>query len=167
MRNGVPVLNEGVLLSEWIFPGSRFLSNNSTRIGCVKSAHQKNCCAFKHRYLLYFPFLGSRDDLMATYLVEHSHSNETCPAQSPDNAKMMEGLVLGEKRLEECGVKIVEDAKVRGEHRLLIFVEAPARENVEKYAEPLATVGPTKILDLTTCGAFLDEVLQGTTKGCT
>jgi hypothetical protein len=103
---------------------------------------------------------------MATYLVEHSHSNETCPAQSPANAKMMEGLVLGEKRLEECGVKILEDAKVRGEHRLLIFVEAPARQNVERYAQPFGMVGPTKIFDLTTCGDFLGEVLQGTAKGC-
>jgi uncharacterized protein with GYD domain len=79
---------------------------------------------------------------------------------------MMEQLVLGQKRLEECGVRIVEDAKVRGEHRLLIFVEAPSRTNVEKYAEPFGMVGPTKIFDLTTCGAFLDEVLQGTAKGC-
>lgn len=103
---------------------------------------------------------------MATYLVEHSHSGETCPAQSADNARMMEGLVLGKERLQECGVKIIEDAKVRGEHRLLIFVEAPARANVEKYAQPFGMVGPTKIFDLTTCGAFLDEILQGKAKGC-
>lgn len=79
---------------------------------------------------------------------------------------MMEQLVLGQERLNECGVKIVEDAKVRGEHRLLIIVEAPGRENVEKYAQPLGMVGPTKVYDLTTCGAFLDEVLDGTAKGC-
>ena len=103
---------------------------------------------------------------MATYLVEHSHAGERCPAQSPDSAKMMESLVLGKERLAECGVKIVEDAKVRGEHRLLIIVEAPSRGNVEKYAQPFSQVGPTKVFDLTTCGAFLDEVLTGTAKGC-
>jgi hypothetical protein len=79
---------------------------------------------------------------------------------------MMEQLVLGQQRLDECGVKIVEDAKVRGEHRLLIIVDAPGRTNVEKYAEPFGMVGPTKIYDLSTCGAFLDEVLQGSAKGC-
>lgn len=99
--------------------------------------------------------------------MEHSHASESCPAQSPDSAKMMEQLVLGQQRLDECGVKILEDAKVRGEHRLLIIVEAPTRKNVEKYAEPFKMVGPTKISDLTTCGAFLDEVLQGAVKGCT
>ncbi len=104
--------------------------------------------------------------LLATFLVEHQHTDETCPAQSSENARMMEGLVLGEERLKECGVKVIEDGKVKGEHRLLILVEAPARQNVEKYAEPFKMVGPTKVLDLTTCGAFLDEVLAGTAKGC-
>lgn len=103
---------------------------------------------------------------MATYLVEHQHTDETCPAQSPDSAKMMESLVLGEERLRELGVKIIEDGKVRGEHRLLILLEAPSRQNVEKYAEPFKMVGPTKVLDLTTCGAFLDAVLTGSAKGC-
>jgi hypothetical protein len=48
----------------------------------------------------------------------------------------------------------------------LILVEAPGRENVEKYAEPFNMVGPTKVLDLTTCGAFLEDVLDGAAKGC-
>jgi len=103
---------------------------------------------------------------MSTYLVEHSHAGEACPAQSPESAKMMEQLVLSPERLADCGVKIVEDAKVRGEHRLLIILEAGNRANVEKYAAPFNQVGPTKIYDLSTCGAFLDEVLQGTAKGC-
>jgi hypothetical protein len=103
---------------------------------------------------------------MATYLVEHQHTDETCPAQSPENARMMEGLVLGKERLRDCGVEILEDGKVRGEHRLLILVQAPSRQNVEKYAEPFHMVGPTRVLDLTTCGAFLDEVLAGNAKGC-
>jgi hypothetical protein len=103
---------------------------------------------------------------MANYLVEHQHSDETCPAQSSDNAKMMEQLVLGKERLKDCGVEIVEDVKVRGEHRLLILLKAPARANAEKYAEPFKMVGPTKVLDLTTCEDFLDEVLSGTAKGC-
>ena len=64
---------------------------------------------------------------MAIYLVEHQHEDRTCPAQSPDSAKMMEGLVLGEERLNQLGVKIVEDCKVKGEHRLLILVDSPAR----------------------------------------
>ncbi len=103
---------------------------------------------------------------MATYLVEHEHTDSTCPAQSSESAKMMESLVLGEERLEKLGIKILEDGKVTGEHRLLILVEAPGRQNVEEYAEPFKMVGPTKVLDLTTCGAFLDQVLAGTAKGC-
>jgi hypothetical protein len=103
---------------------------------------------------------------MATFLVEHTHTDETCPAQSAENAKMMEGLVMGEDRLRECGVKIIEDGKVKGEHRLLILVEAPGLQNVEKYAEPFKMVGPTNVLNLTTCRTFLDEVLAGTAKGC-
>jgi len=103
---------------------------------------------------------------MATYLVEHQHTDESCPAQSPESATMMENLVLGEERLRQLGIKIREDAKVSGEHRLLIFVEAPSRQNVEKYAEPFKMVGPTKVVDLTTCQAFLGEVLAGNAKGC-
>jgi hypothetical protein len=103
---------------------------------------------------------------MALYLVEHQHTDGTCPAQSPDSAKMMEGLVLGTERLRQTGVKIVEDCKVKGEHRLLIILEAPARQNAEKYAEPFKMVGPTEVRELTTCGAFLESVLNGTAKGC-
>jgi hypothetical protein len=79
---------------------------------------------------------------------------------------MMEGLVLGEERLKQLGVKIVEDCKVKGEHRLLILVDAPARQNVEEYAEPFKMVGSTEVHDLTTCGAFLQDVLTGSAKGC-
>jgi len=103
---------------------------------------------------------------MAIYLVEHQHTDSTCPAQSPDSARMMEGLVLGEERLNQLDVKVVEDCKVKGEHRLLILVDAPARENVEKYAEPFKMVGSTEVHDLTTCGAFLQDVLTGSAKGC-
>jgi len=103
---------------------------------------------------------------MGTYIVEHKHADEACPAQSLESAKMMESLVLGKERLEECGVKIIEDGKVKGQHRLLILVEAPSRQNVEKYAAPFKMVGPTEVLDLTTCGAFLEEVAAGTAKGC-
>jgi len=103
---------------------------------------------------------------MAIYLVEHQHTDSTCPAQSSENAKMMEGLVLGEERLDELGVKIVEDCKVRGEHRLLILVDSPGRQNVERYAEPFKMIGTTQVHDLTTCSSFLQEVLTGTAKGC-
>ncbi len=103
---------------------------------------------------------------MSIYLVEHQHTDATCPAQSPESAKMMESLVLGKERLTQLGVKVVEDCKVRGEHRLLILVEAEARQNAEKYAEPFKMVGPTDVHDLTTCGAFLQDVLDGTVKGC-
>src|SRR3984885_15322721 len=103
---------------------------------------------------------------MALYLVEHQHSDSICPAQSPESARMMEGLVLGSERLRQTGVKIVEDCKVKGEHRLLIILEAPARQNAEKYAEPFKMVGATAVRDLTTCGAFLEDVLSGTAKGC-
>ncbi|HXQ92337.1 MAG TPA: hypothetical protein VN739_04975 [Nitrososphaerales archaeon] len=103
---------------------------------------------------------------MAIYLVEHQHTDSTCPAQSPDSAKMMEDLVLGKERLDQLGVRIVEDCKVKGEHRLLILVDASARQNVEKYAEPFKMVGSTEVHDLTICGAFLEDVLTGSAKGC-
>jgi hypothetical protein len=103
---------------------------------------------------------------MAIYLVEHQHTDGTCPAQSPESALMMENLVLGSERLKQCGVTVVEDCKVKGEHRLLLLVESQGRQNVEKYAEPFKQVGPTEVRDLTTCSAFLQDVLTGTAKGC-
>jgi hypothetical protein len=103
---------------------------------------------------------------MAIYLVEHQHTDGTCPAQSPESALMMENLVLGPQRLDQLGVKLIEDCKVKGEHRLLLLVESSGRQNVEKYAEPFKQVGPTEVRDLTTCGDFLQDVLSGTAKGC-
>lgn len=103
---------------------------------------------------------------MLIFLVEHEHTDATCPAQSPENAKMMEGLVLGTERQRQCGVKLLEDCKVKGEHRLLIIVDASERGNAEKYAEPFKMVGPTTVKDLTTCSEFLQNVLSGEAKGC-
>ncbi len=103
---------------------------------------------------------------MPMFLVEHEHSDATCPAQSPESAKMMESLVLGTERQRECGVKLVEDCKVRGEHRLLILLDAPERSNAEKYAAPFKQVGKTEVRDLTTCSEFLQNVLSGEVKGC-
>lgn len=103
---------------------------------------------------------------MPMYLVEHQHTDATCPAQTPENAKMMESLVLSTERQRQCGVKLVEDCKVKGEHRLLILLDASERANVEKYAEPFKMVGPTEVRDLTTCNEFLQNVLTGEVKGC-
>ncbi len=104
---------------------------------------------------------------MATFLVEHQHTDEMCPADRAESVEMMGELVLGADRQSSFGVKLLSDYVIRGRHTLLLFLEAENRKGVEDYAEPLSWVGRTEVYELTHCAAIMQEVLSGSGKsGC-
>ncbi len=96
---------------------------------------------------------------MTLYLVEHTHTEETCPSNTPEGMKMMADLVLGKEHANRSGVNVVSDHLLKGKHRLLLFVEADRQENVEKFAMPFTMVGKAEVFELTRCEAVMQEVL--------
>ena len=93
------------------------------------------------------------------FIVEHAHTDDTCPANSMEGVKMMGELVLGKNHADSCGVKLLNDYHVRGQHRLLLLIEAGALENAEDYAKPFKMVGKTDVLQLDRCTAVMQEVV--------
>ncbi len=95
---------------------------------------------------------------MAQYLVEHVHTDETCPSRTAEGVKMMGELVLGQDHARSTGVRFLNDYVVRGKHRLMLFVEADSPQNAENYAKPFRMVGKTDVHPLTKCEAIIAEV---------
>jgi hypothetical protein len=95
---------------------------------------------------------------MALFLVEHVHTDETCPSRTVEGVKMMGELVLGPDHARRTGVRFLNDFVVRGKHRLLLFIEADSAENAENYAKPFRMVGKTDVQPLTKCDAIIQEV---------
>lgn len=96
---------------------------------------------------------------MGLFIVEHAHTDLTCPANSMEGVKMMGDLVLGKEHAERTGTKLLNDYHVRGQHRLLLLVEAGSRQNAEDYAKPFQIVGNTQVLELDRCTAVMQEVI--------
>ena len=95
---------------------------------------------------------------MGLFIVEHAHTDETCPANGMEGVKMMGDLVLGKQHAERTGTKLLDDYHVRGQHRLLLLVEAGSRQNVEDYARPFQIVGNTQVLELDRCATVMQQV---------
>ena len=96
---------------------------------------------------------------MGLFIVEHAHTDDTCPANSMEGVKIMGDLVLGKEHAERTGTKLLDDYHVRGQHRLLLLVEAGSRQNAEDYAKPFKTVGSTQVLELDHCTAVMQQVI--------
>lgn len=103
---------------------------------------------------------------MSRYLVEHRHTEATCPSTTEPGVRMMADMVLGPKHAEASGVRVVGDYLVReaGDrpgcgHRLLLVVEAKNPENAEAYAAPFRQVGPTTVHELSACETVMHEAL--------
>lgn len=109
---------------------------------------------------------------MALFLVEHIHTDETCPARSTEGVKMMGDLVLGHEHARRTGVRFLTDYMVKGKHRLMLFIEADSLLNAENYAKPFRMVGSTNVYPLTKCEEVIAEVTsqrnveQVTASGC-
>ncbi len=97
---------------------------------------------------------------MGLFMVEHAHTDQTCPGNSMEGVKMMGDLVLGKEHAEKTGTKLLKDYHVKGQHRLLLLVEAGSRQNVDDYAEPFQLVGNTQVLELDRCTVVMQHVIE-------
>lgn len=95
-----------------------------------------------------------------TFLVEHQHTDETCPSRTEEGMRMMADLVLGREHAARAGVRVLEDYLLLGRHRLLIFVQAEDLGSAERYADPFKRVGSVAVHEVGRCEAVMTEAMR-------
>jgi len=87
---------------------------------------------------------------MALFLIEHSHTNETCPTRNPDMVRQLRAHVSDENAAR-LGVRILGDWASEPEHQVVLIVEADSSQTVENLAGPFRHVGQVRIREGLTC----------------
>jgi hypothetical protein len=87
---------------------------------------------------------------MALFLIEHSHTSETCPTRNPEMVRQLRAHVSDENAAR-MGVKILGDWASEPEHQVVFIVEAADAQSVESLAGPFRHVGQVRVRQGLTC----------------
>jgi uncharacterized protein with GYD domain len=87
---------------------------------------------------------------MALFLIQHAHTPETCPTQSPDMVRALRAHVTPENA-EQLGLKLLADWANESEHTVVMVVEADSQEKAEQFAAPFQSVGRVEVKVGQTC----------------
>ena len=87
---------------------------------------------------------------MSLYVVEHHHDAQTCPAGHPQMGPMLAQHV-SPPTAEQYGLQLHGEAVVDGAHTLVLIVDSPEKENVEKFMAPFTQVGTVDIKPANSC----------------
>jgi hypothetical protein len=87
---------------------------------------------------------------MALFLIEHSHTPDTCPTRNPEMVRMLRAHVSDENAAK-MGVKILGDWASEPEHNVVFIVEAADAQTVENLAGPFRHVGEVRVRQGLTC----------------
>ena len=87
---------------------------------------------------------------MALYLVEHTHTPDTCPTKNLDMVRALAGHVTDENAAK-FGVKIVADFVREVDHNVMLVLEADSADKVATFAVPFLGAGPITIKQGETC----------------
>ncbi len=93
---------------------------------------------------------------MALFVVQHKHSEETCPAKS----KEMGGMLLthlSEKNAHSYGLKIKAEGVINGKHTLYLILEGANEQQVRKFMEPFAKAGSVEVMPASSCEVVVER----------
>ena len=94
---------------------------------------------------------------MGMYVVEHSHTAESCPAGDAQMGPMLLAHVAP-PNAEQFGVQIIGDAVVDGGHTYVVIANADNEEKISQWMTPFAQAGSVSIRASSTCA---DVVARG------
>lgn len=97
---------------------------------------------------------------MALFLVQHTHTAETCPTKNPEMVRQLAGHVTP-ANAAQYGVKILADWVNEPEHTVILVLEADSTENASKFVLPFLNVGSIKITAGVTCEETARRCLGG------
>lgn len=85
---------------------------------------------------------------MSLFVVQHRHPPEHCPASAGDGSLLLSHVSAASAA--RYGVAIEAEAVIEGEHCLLLVVEAPSRESVERFLAFLPHQGGLRVMSAAT-----------------
>ncbi len=91
---------------------------------------------------------------MSLYFVRHQHTPETCPAKDPEMGQMLLSH-LSQLNANKYGLVLQGDAVLNGQHTLVMIVDAPAPENIDRFMQPFKQAGSVEIIPASTCEAVV------------
>jgi hypothetical protein len=89
-----------------------------------------------------------KEVLIPLFVAQHRHPAEDCPA-SPAMAALLLSRISA-ATAARYGVTIQAEALIGGEHLLLLVVQAPSREAVERFLAFLPAPGDLRVLPAST-----------------
>lgn len=93
---------------------------------------------------------------MSLFVVQHKHSDATCPASNPEMGEMLL-THLSVENAGRYGLKINAEAVVNGAHTLYLIVEADDEQKVKKFMEPFAKAGSVEVLPASVCEVVVNR----------
>lgn len=96
---------------------------------------------------------------MAVYLVQHTHTAETCPTKNPEMVRQLANHVTFANAAKH-GVTLLADFVNEPEHTVILVLEAGSPEKVATFALPFLSVGSLTIKAGSTCEQVARECLK-------
>ena len=95
---------------------------------------------------------------MPLYLVQHSHTAETCPAKNPEMVRQLSSHMT-QANADKYGVKILADFVYEPEHTVTLVLEANSPDKATNFALPFLNVGSLTIRAGVTCDQMARQCL--------
>jgi hypothetical protein len=93
---------------------------------------------------------------MALFVTRHQHTAERCPARDPQMGSMLLSH-LSEDNAATYGITINGEAVVNDAHTLYMIVDAPDKEQVERFMQPFTQAGSVEVLAASSCAAVVNR----------
>jgi hypothetical protein len=87
---------------------------------------------------------------MALFLIQHSHTEATCPTRNNDMVRALRGHVTAENA-ERMGVKLLADWVSEPEHSVVLVVDTDSQQKAEQFAAPFGQTGTVSVKAGETC----------------
>jgi hypothetical protein len=93
---------------------------------------------------------------MGLFVVRHQHDAARCPAGSPEMGSMLLRHLAAPSAAAH-GITIHGEAVVDGAHTLYLILEAPGKENVDRFMQPFGQVGTVEVWPASRCEAVVSR----------
>jgi uncharacterized protein with GYD domain len=97
---------------------------------------------------------------MPQYLVQHTHTAETCPTKNPEMVRQLASHVT-QANADKYGVRILADWVNEPQHTVILVLEADNPEKAAKFVLPFLNVGSVTITAGATCEEMAKACLGG------
>lgn len=96
---------------------------------------------------------------MGLYLIQHTHTAETCPSKNPEMVRQLASHVTVANAAKH-GVTLLADFVNEQEHTVVLVLEASSPDKAVNFALPFLRVGSLTIKAGLTCDQVAQECLK-------